>query len=198
MTETWQFFDAYNAYRVGVCHMVPIIYKRLEMQNCIDRNRPLIFIWGDSYAASLYPGLLKLKTLSKNAFGIAQFTNGSAPPFFDANKKTDDINNLHQNLLEVNNEKLEIITEIKPSLVILTWLYNGTNGLDMNQSIVAINSTIMNINKASVNTKVMVIGPFPHWNGTLKDQIIKYASNHNGHLPPSYTNYGLSDRKLSM
>jgi len=191
--NAWQFFDINNAYRVGTCHMASLKDKLQVMQNCIDKNRPLVFIWGDSYAASLYPGILKLKATNKDAFGIAQFTNGNAPPFFDANKETDDIENIHQNLLEVNNKKLEIIAEIKPSLVILAWMYNGSNGLNMADSVLAIKSTIKKINIVSENTKVIVIGSFPEWGKNLKNVIIKYANNNNDHLPSIYSSYGLLD-----
>ncbi len=42
-------------------------------------SRPLIVLWGDSHAASLYPGLLERARLT-GSFRIAEFTKGGCPP----------------------------------------------------------------------------------------------------------------------
>src|SRR5262249_2394231 len=45
---------------------------------CSDTKRPLVLLWGDSHAASIYPGL---RNLSKSiSFGLSQFTASGCPP----------------------------------------------------------------------------------------------------------------------
>ena len=55
-----------NACILEVNHL-PSEYK----EYCVDKNRrPLVFIWGDSHAAALYPGFKKLQDEGNFKFGI--------------------------------------------------------------------------------------------------------------------------------
>lgn len=81
---------------------------------------PLVVLWGDSHAASLYPGLHRQSQLQ--GFGLAQFTAAGCPPVLDfevENKK---------DCVEVNRYVWSKIAELRPHSVILAahWsMYNG-------------------------------------------------------------------------
>jgi peptidoglycan/LPS O-acetylase OafA/YrhL len=85
ITNVYTYFDFSAAIRQDTCHFttkMPDNFTRPA--ECFDTKRPLIMLWGDSYAAALYPGLRELSQ-SRN-LGIEQVTVGNAPPFFDSNK----------------------------------------------------------------------------------------------------------------
>ena len=69
-----------NAVRSPACHLQePDMVTRSP--ECLDKQKPLLMLWGDSHAASLYPGLQALQRA--HVFGIAQYTQGGCPPLFD-------------------------------------------------------------------------------------------------------------------
>lgn len=52
--------------------------------DCVDKiadkaKRPLLFLWGDSHAAALYPGLKHLQDTGAYSFGVAQRTGAVCP-----------------------------------------------------------------------------------------------------------------------
>ncbi|WP_420887623.1 acyltransferase family protein [Candidatus Nitrotoga fabula] len=193
ITDVWKHYD--SNWRWGKCLSPPNTTAiQQKIRDCVDSHRPLVFLWGDSYAAALYPGLLKLQKDQANSFGIAQFTNTDAPPFFDKNKKVTSPDT--QSLYDINSEKLHILSRIQPSIVLLTCMYNGKNGIkNQTQLLAALVSTHNRIKSVAPDTTVIFIGPVPHWKGdwqgSLKDAIIEYAKSHRGRPPPAYTNYSL-------
>jgi hypothetical protein len=85
-------------------------------KDCADQSpRPLVFVWGDSTAAALMPGLRKAQE-TRN-FGIAQFTSTSCIPALNA-----DIPG-NPNCRAVNDKVMAIAREIRPDIVLLqgTW-----------------------------------------------------------------------------
>lgn len=99
-------------------------------------------------------------------------------------------------LYEINNEKLRILSRIKPAVVLLAWMYNGENGIEnRTQLLAALTDTHNRIKSASPDASVIFIGPVPHWKGdwqgSLKDAIIEYSKNHRGQPPSVHTRYGL-------
>ncbi|WP_341647788.1 acyltransferase family protein [Thauera humireducens] len=66
--DTW-----FAGVRTGRCHLQTADAHARD-PDCIEDTRPLVMLWGDSHAASLYPGLHHLQ--SGRDFGIAQFYTG--------------------------------------------------------------------------------------------------------------------------
>src|SRR6185312_14650743 len=67
------------AYRQGTCFVGA--EEPFVADDCIDKansDEPLIFLWGDSHAAHLYPGLRSLQ--KRHQFRIAQFTVSACAP----------------------------------------------------------------------------------------------------------------------
>ena len=80
LTLAWQHDVRYHE-----CHLQE---PETDMQasECIEAARPLLLLWGDSHAASLYPGLARLQ--ADKSFGIAQLTQSRVPT--DSRRATSD------------------------------------------------------------------------------------------------------------
>jgi hypothetical protein len=76
----------------------------------------------------LYPGL---EALQKDgvAFGIAQFTSSNVPPFFDDEKRGSDWPSHNRTLAELNADNIRAVALTRPQLVIISFMYNGMNGI---------------------------------------------------------------------
>lgn len=190
ITDPYAFFEYNKNNRVGICHSPPKDQDlKTREENCIEKNRPLVFLWGDSYAASLYPGLKALQEKTPN-FGIAQFTIGNAPPFL---KMSDDrVGETNETITAISERNLALIKKHRPSLVILTWMYSQKNKLPLNESLEAIGETIQAIKINSPETNVLIVGPVPHWKGSLTSAVIRYWQR-NKEMMPKYSKFDLNE-----
>ena len=181
------FYDYLNykdTIRTGVCHSVSI--ESFKNNKCLDIRQKNIFSWGDSYAASLYPGLVFVRNNEYPDIGITQMTDGNGPPFYTPGK-TDD----GKTVIEANNNRLAIVSETKPQIILMTWMVGGWNATTTKEdSVLELLKTIDRIIAVSPNSKIVIIGPFPKWGETLKKQLIKYF-NKTGLTPPTYMPTGL-------
>jgi peptidoglycan/LPS O-acetylase OafA/YrhL len=157
--------------RQGQCHME---WENTNFGDCIERNRrPLVFLWGDSYAASLYPGLKALQNMEM--FGIAQFTANSCPPLlgFDnpggAGRK---------NCPEVNQIVMANVRSSMPDVVLLhaNWetqkygLYDSETGkFDSTK----LSQTVRQLQTAGIR-RIVLIGPVPTWKSFLYSLLFEY------------------------
>jgi peptidoglycan/LPS O-acetylase OafA/YrhL len=116
---------------------------------CIDSGTgPLTFLWGDSGAAALYPGLRSLST-RLGGTRLAQFTSSACPPLigFSSDRRP---------ACKSNNEKaVARLQELRPDIVLLAalWQYYDTQRLA---------DTIRQL-KAQGVERVVVIGPGLTW-----------------------------------
>lgn len=86
-----------------------------------QRELPLVVLWGDSHAASLFPGLQH--HARHNAFDIAQFNANGCPPVADFTAHKSEFL-----CPAINEHVIHFINSAKPDLIILSayWgLYNG-------------------------------------------------------------------------
>jgi peptidoglycan/LPS O-acetylase OafA/YrhL len=113
-------------------------------------RRPLVAIWGDSYAASLYPGLAYLA--DQRGFDVAQFTASSCPPLIGYS------NPGRPFCAETNDFVVQRLAELKPDAVILyaTWKYNDIPA--------GIERTFRLLKRANL-AKILMVGPPPSWLG---------------------------------
>lgn len=116
--------------------------------------KPIVLIWGDSHAASLYRGLYNQK--GSFSFDLAQYNASGCPPivdFFVDGRK---------GCKEINQYVLQKIEELHPETVILSayWsLYNGTekmNQLDYDK----LKSTIQLLRNLGI-PHVVLVGHLP-------------------------------------
>ena len=98
-------------WRVHEC-MLDLSREMSFAADCADRSRhPLVFLWGDSTAGSLIPGLLKAQ--ESRDFSIAQFTSSSCAAALNA-----DIPGV-PNCRAINDKVLGLARQLQPDIVLL-------------------------------------------------------------------------------
>ena len=117
---------------------------------CIDSNSnaPLLYLWGDTYAATLYSGLRA--SSEKYHFRIAQFTQSGCPPWNSERCPGSYAENINR------------IKSLKPNIVILHAQWGKSTYGDF-QSLAA---TLQEL-KSLGATRVIVLGAVPEWDGGL-------------------------------
>ncbi|WP_315782725.1 acyltransferase family protein [Bradyrhizobium sp. SZCCHNPS1003] len=150
-------------------------------------RRPLILIWGDSYAASLYPGLRH--SAEERAVDVAQFTSSACPPLVG-------FVNPERRFCKANNDYiLKQVSELRPDVVILfsTWSYHR-NRDDLRRDVRHTASLIQPFTK-----KIVVIGPVASWlgQGLPANVLDYYYESGNFSILPERTWYRSNDNWTS-
>jgi peptidoglycan/LPS O-acetylase OafA/YrhL len=136
--------------------------------SCIDRDRrPLLFLWGDSTAAALAPGLLDLQ--KKRQFGLAQFSTSSCAPILS------DAASPYCGAM--NHKVFATLAGVQPNIVLLEAIWYPTR-----EHLDALANTVTEIKKLGV-PHVVVLGRVPVWEGGLPRHIVKFYRRHTGRLP---------------
>jgi peptidoglycan/LPS O-acetylase OafA/YrhL len=128
--------------------------------NCIDPaagNKPLVVLWGDSHAASLYAGLKAVQDRAEN-FRIAQFTANACAPVLGWEYFQ------HGTCRAFNDAAFERIRSLKPDTVVLegAWWYYCTTAGDNDLDLAALQSTIRQLQSSGVR-RIVVFGDLPVW-----------------------------------
>lgn len=104
-------------WREGKCLMRPEQEPANFASECAgDGGRPLLFIWGDSYAASLYPGLKHFA--ATRGFDVAEYTASACEPLIGY------VNPERPFCKPSNDYALERIRELRPEVVIIYSAWN--------------------------------------------------------------------------
>jgi peptidoglycan/LPS O-acetylase OafA/YrhL len=169
-----QHYDWHEDYRRGTCFLDATIDRSDKFSDfCTSthaRGTPLVMLWGDSHAASLYKGLSV--NSNKFHFNISQFTASGCPPVFDF----DVINS--KNCKELNSFVYNKIKDSKPDSLIMSgyWsLYDGKEKweqLDFNKLELTINA----IKKLGVKN-IIIIGNLPTYTVSQTDMLKKRFRN---------------------
>lgn len=174
--ETSQFW------RRGKCLLLPDQGAEAFTEDCAGSGRrPLMFLWGDSFAAAQYPGFKQLGI--ENNFDVAEFTSSSCGPligFVHPDRK----------FCKGNNDfVLRRIRELHPDIVILhsTW-NNSPETLEK-----GLTETIKELQAIPIK-KIVLLGPVPGWSGAgLSANVIDYYYEHRLTLIPERTKYRLTN-----
>ena len=142
--------------RRGVCFLNENQYFSEMEVECTEKNnanQKLIFLWGDSHAASTYPGLKKATSEDKEKYRLAQYTSSGCPPFLDVSSSW------RVNCKANNDYIIKKLKEDKPDTVILSgyWVAYGENN-----SLLNLRKTIAFLKDEGVN-KIIIIGALPNW-----------------------------------
>jgi peptidoglycan/LPS O-acetylase OafA/YrhL len=127
---------------------------------CVDKPAgasELVVLWGDSHAASLYPGLRKMLDRA-GGFRLAQFTAKACPPVSGMTIEN------RQGCRRFNDDVLARIRALKPDIVVLEgdWsLYKGHAGWDRLDP-AALRATVTELHSGGVG-RVVVFGSLPVW-----------------------------------
>lgn len=149
------------AYRLGTCFQTSAQLRREFAANCIDRvpaDAPLTLLWGDSFAASLYPGLRDSVASGALDMRLAQFTGPLCPPLLQASER---------HLIgceEMNRVVIEQVRRERPAMVLLmgAWSAYQRAGDRTVEELEGLRETIRRLRELGV-TRVVVVGSFPVW-----------------------------------
>ena len=171
-----------NACILEVNHL-PSEYK----EYCVDKNRrPLVFIWGDSHAAALYPGFKKLQDEGNFKFGIGQRNGAICPPLLGDPRPW---------CKALNEDTFKTIERTRPEVVFLYahWA-RGINSQGLFQGEYDLNllePTIIALKRLGIS-KIVINGPTPYWKDDLPKLVIaEWKKGSPIQLPPLYMKEGL-------
>ena len=120
---------------------------------CIEKKRPLIFLWGDSHAGSLYPGFKALQDSGRYDFGIGERSGSICPPVLGIEPRP-----LCKGL---NDNAIEAIRRSKPDVVVLyAWWHHPRYDLTN------LEATVAELKAAGV-PRIIMLGAVPYWQGPL-------------------------------
>lgn len=174
-------------WRSGRCLMGPEQSAADFASECRGNGkRPLVFLWGDSYAASLYPGLSE--AVAAKGGSVAEFTASACPALIDY------VNGERRFCKPINDRVLETAFELRPDIIILysTWSYSDQD-LDK-----GLKKTVALLRAKQINN-IIVLGPPATWKGSgLSANLIDYYYGDGAHsLIPIRTFYRSNDEWTS-
>jgi peptidoglycan/LPS O-acetylase OafA/YrhL len=139
---------------------------------CAGNGRhPLLLIWGDSYGAALYPGLLHFA--ADRGYSIAQYTASACPPLVGFTMPERPF------CKSINEDVLVRIRQLNPDAVILdaTW---GHAEETLRQDLPRTASLLRTMNIS----KIVLMGPPPSWLGAgLSANVLDYYRETRSVLP---------------
>ena len=149
-------------WRLGKCLMLPEQSAADFADECAGNGgRPLILIWGDSYAASLYPGVKHFA--DEKGFNVAEFTASSCAPLIGY------VNPDRRFCKPINDDVLRRIERLRPDVVIFysTWSYGEPDlrgGLERTIPLLK-----------PLTKKIVLLGPAATWTGQgLSANVLDY------------------------
>jgi len=164
-------------YRPHSCFLYPEeSFKTFE--KCKDSKsvkRPILFLWGDSYAADLYEGY---RETFGSRYNIIQRTAAGCPPIVDIDLK------LIPNCRDVNLFVFSEILRIRPDKVVLSarWVLHDWKKIDIT------------INKLKMNgiENIDLVGPKPEWVDFLPTELYRYSKENPEKEIPHRMSYHLT------
>ena len=122
--------------------------------NCIEPgDRPLLFLWGDSTAAALYPGL---KTAEETIpFRLARFALPGCAPILAAKAQCDANNAL----------VFAFVRSAHPDILLLHAMWDRTDNLER------LTETVRQLKALNI-PRIVILGPVPLWKRTLPNALV--------------------------
>ena len=109
-------YDFLTEYRARRCFLDSEQTEGAFSADCLDSaaspNARLLFLWGDSHGAHLYPGLRRLQ--QQYSFRVAQFTTSACPPIVET------ASSYRPHCAEINAFVLGEVQRLKPATVVLS------------------------------------------------------------------------------
>ena len=155
-------YDYSDLYEVGKCHIekIPSIKKDI-FKNCLTKknaSKKDIFLWGDSLAAHLYPGI---KNKYQNTYNLWHRSAGACKPsafVFNNNKKKD-------KCTKINKMILEKAISLKPDKIFLAGFWNKDD-------LINLKIIIEKLKENGIN-KIYLVGPSVRWHDPLPKILLK-------------------------
>jgi hypothetical protein len=128
-----------------------------------------MFVWGDSMAASLMPGLRLLQ--HELNFGLTQLTANSCGPVLSVNVPSS------PSCRSNNDEILGVVSRTHPDIVLL----HG-RASTRPEDLVGLKATVLALRALSI-PRVIVLGPLPVWKRGLPNEVLSYFVRHHVLIP---------------
>lgn len=144
-------------YRAGRCYGDNLEAPAIESiaRACFEPARPgadRIFLWGDSYAAHLYPGLAAVFPEAE----ILEISQSGCPPTFEAYQ------NASAKCAEMNKAALEKIIRARPRIVLLAFnWWRHVQGGRLEAVLGTLGDVVARLKEAGVEP--VLLGPLPRW-----------------------------------
>jgi peptidoglycan/LPS O-acetylase OafA/YrhL len=168
-------------WRADKCLLTPDQSASHFSPECAGSGRhPLVVVWGDSYAASLYPGLAHFG--AQRGFDVAEYTASACPPLKGF------VHTERRFCKGANDFVLQRLAELKPEAVIFysTWSY-GADDLRT-----GLEATVAQLKALNI-PKIVLLGPPATWLGEgLPANVLDYYFQHHA-LLPARTKYRSND-----
>lgn len=155
-------YDWSGGYRYGRCFLSGetghTTVFAAECDGGDDLSRPLIGLWGDSHAASLYPGVATLA--QERSYRVAQYATSGCPPVLDftiANRPE---------CAGINAQAFARLVALRPATVLLAghWsTYDGKGGWSLLDDAL-LEKTIRDLQAAGIG-KIVLVGHLPTFKG---------------------------------
>jgi peptidoglycan/LPS O-acetylase OafA/YrhL len=142
-------------------------------KSCMEEAHPLLFVWGDSTATALMPGLRQLQ--HERSFGLAQFNANSCGPWLSVNVPG------NPNCRSINDEVLGIVSRAHPDVVVL-----HARGSTRPEDIAGLKKTILALRGLSI-PHIIVLGPVPVWKRGLPNEVLRYFVMHHALIPARFS-----------
>ncbi|MGJ4915147.1 acyltransferase family protein [Bradyrhizobium sp. HKCCYLRH2060] len=143
-------------------------------------GRPLLLIWGDSYGAALYPGLLHFSP--ERGYDVAQYTASACPPLIGYTLAARPF------CKSINDDVAQRIGHLRPDLVILDATWGHAEAVlreDLPRTVAELRATGIG--------RIVVMGPPPSWQGIgLSHNVLDYYRQ-TGKILPERTWFRSSD-----
>jgi peptidoglycan/LPS O-acetylase OafA/YrhL len=161
--------DEYQPYRENQCTFHPGAKSPFspECTPPIRPGVPRILLWGDSHAAHLYPGLLRLQT--EHQFDLIQWTGAGCPP-----TRTHWVAELWD-CEERRTWELPQLDRLRPDTALLSarWDMYLSKGVSQEQILASTLDVIQWLQRLGVGN-IVLFGPGPTWNSTLAGDLVRY------------------------
>jgi len=139
-----------------------------------DPSKPSLVLWGDSHAASLYPGYA---AIYGDRYNLVQRTTALCPPILGFVKYD------RPNCKKINDDLLAWIAATKPNKVVLAAWWSDYDWQK-------VEATIAKLKQAGVK-QVDLVGPLPQWSEHLPNIVMKAFKADPLRRMPNYLNRGL-------
>jgi peptidoglycan/LPS O-acetylase OafA/YrhL len=174
--------ETQSYWRLGKCMLLLQDPSEFTPDCAGSGRRPLLLIWGDSYAAALYPGLDHFS--SERGYSVAQYNSSACAPLIGYD------NPYRPFCKSVNDFTLQKIAELKPDVVIL----DGTWRVSEDDARRGIAVTVSKLKDLHIK-KIVVMGPVATWggDGLAANVLDYYRENSSAALIPVHTWYRTND-----
>ncbi|WP_429104390.1 acyltransferase family protein [Bradyrhizobium sp. i1.12.3] len=168
------------SWRRGTCLLALQPASEFAPECAGNGGHPLLLIWGDSYGAALYPGLLHFAR--ERGYDVAQYTASACPPLIGYTLAERPF------CRSINDDVVARIGKLHPDVVILdaTW---GQAEPTLREDLPR---TISQLKAANI-ARIVLMGPPPSWQGAgLSANVLDYYRK-TGTVLPARTFYRSND-----